>query len=442
MRARGTCAFGQIPMLSNPVQLDLHGKRRLNALTSLRFFAAMHVVLFHCAPTLAVKTGAALNLMARHSDGVVRMGAAVLSRSAINLLDVGPWSVSFFFVLSGFILVYNYGDDRRPLNVRRFWIARFARIYPVYLIGFLLAMPFVLNAIWQVHGHAHEAVTGGILAATMLQSWIPRYATFWNIPAWSMSDEAFFYALFPLVLFRMRRLNSTRGLVGTMTVCWAISILKEPAIGFIAHRWAAFSGTAANPMSVANITHYSPLCRLPEFVAGMALGRIMLLRGAPGVRGGRLAMLTLGPAVAILVLAAMGDYRPTWVNSSGALTPLFAMIVWSLSVEDGVVARMLSNRGLVFLGDSSYAIYILHLPLFAIYSELTAHLLPHSATSVNLSLFNYLSPMLFIVVMLCVCGFVYKSIEIPARNRVRQALEGWRKPMRISLPPIKALEAT
>ena len=124
-------------------------------------------------------------------------------------------------------------------------------------------------------------------------------------------------------------------------------------------------------------------------------------------------MLTLGPAGAILVLAAMGDGRPSWLNASGALTPLFALVVWSLSVEDGVVAQVLSNPRLVFLGDASYAIYILHLPLFAIYSELTVHLLPHSATSEHLDLLNYISPVLFIVVMLVGRGrFRHRHVRI------------------------------
>src|SRR5271154_3420401 len=125
------------------------GKRRLNALTTLRFFAAMHVVLFHCAPTLAIKTGERLAMTTSHSPAMVRELVAMVSQGMIAVMDAGPWSVSFFFILSGFILVYNYGDGRRPLDAGRFWVARFARIYPVYLIGFLLAMPFVLEGVRQ-----------------------------------------------------------------------------------------------------------------------------------------------------------------------------------------------------------------------------------------------------------------------------------------------------
>ena len=171
-------------MLATDLNIGQFGKRRLNALTTLRFFAAMHVVLFHCAPTLAIKTGERLAAITSHSPAIVRDLVAVVSQGLIAVMDAGPWSVSFFFILSGFILVYNYGDGRNSLDAGRFWVARFARIYPVYLIGFLLAMPFVLEGVRQYHGHSpHQALTGGLLAAGLLQSWVPHYAVFWNIPA-------------------------------------------------------------------------------------------------------------------------------------------------------------------------------------------------------------------------------------------------------------------
>ena len=97
---------------------------RLHALTTLRFFAALHVVLFHMR--------------------------------VIGILPGGPWwfhnfasigfvGVNFFFVLSGFILVYTY--DGPDLNVRKFWWARFARIYPAYILSLVVAAPFFFFAV-------------------------------------------------------------------------------------------------------------------------------------------------------------------------------------------------------------------------------------------------------------------------------------------------------
>src|SRR2546429_3677667 len=127
---------------------------RLNALTTLRFFAALHVVLFHMR--------------------------------VIGILPGGPWwyqqfagigfvGVNFFFVLSGFILVYTY--DGASLNVRKFWWARFVRIYPAYILSLIVAAPFFFFAV----GHLGLRVFSWIievfvlacmLKLTLLQSWV------------------------------------------------------------------------------------------------------------------------------------------------------------------------------------------------------------------------------------------------------------------------------
>jgi peptidoglycan/LPS O-acetylase OafA/YrhL len=88
---------------------------RLNALTTLRFLAALHVVLFHMRVT-----------------GVLPGGPWWYQ----NLASVGYIGVNLFFVLSGFILVYTYANT--TVSPRRFWQARFARIYPAYALSLLL----------------------------------------------------------------------------------------------------------------------------------------------------------------------------------------------------------------------------------------------------------------------------------------------------------------
>ncbi|HEX6528263.1 MAG TPA: acyltransferase family protein, partial [Burkholderiales bacterium] len=109
---------------------------RLEQLTSLRFFAALMIV-FH------------------HADGMFGIG-----RSPVNLGQ----GVSFFFVLSGFILTYVYPSLDAGREVRRFWLARFARIWPAYLATFLLAFALLFLEWDGVTGVAHLA---------MVQAWLP-----------------------------------------------------------------------------------------------------------------------------------------------------------------------------------------------------------------------------------------------------------------------------
>src|SRR5437762_13137509 len=100
-------------------------KNHFKPLTSLRFFAAMHVLAFH-----------------NHLDALMDLPAGIR-----NIIRTGYVSVSLFFVLSGFILAYTYHGVREDASLyrRSFWVARLARLYPVYLVGLLLAAPFAVS---------------------------------------------------------------------------------------------------------------------------------------------------------------------------------------------------------------------------------------------------------------------------------------------------------
>src|SRR5688572_17859609 len=191
------------------------------SLTGIRFFAAIHVVFFHYAPGLPHYLG--------------------------NVVQNGYLAVGLFFVLSGFVLTYNYGD--RKIEPRRFWLARFARIYPAYLLGFLLIAPAVIV---RLQGDPVKLAASGVAAAALLQGWIPGLALVWNGPGWSLSVEAFFYLLFPLMLPVLARL-STRGLWLAGGACCLLAALAGERFMYV------------------------PLFRLPEFGLGIAMGLLFLL---------------------------------------------------------------------------------------------------------------------------------------------------------------------
>jgi peptidoglycan/LPS O-acetylase OafA/YrhL len=149
----------------------------ISALTSVRFFAALYVAIFHWAK------------MNRHGGWPTPIRNAAFT---------GYIGVPMFFVLSGFILSYNYAPDERRPNIDRrgFWAARFARIYPVYLLGLVIAFPFFLKDLSKAAllNVAHVSLIGGT-ATTLTQAWSPATACKWNCPGWTLSVEAFFYAV-------------------------------------------------------------------------------------------------------------------------------------------------------------------------------------------------------------------------------------------------------
>src|SRR5258708_486520 len=188
--------------VSNDMDLS-DARSRLPALTSLRFFAAFHVVIFHFQAMQ------------------VLIGPAWFRK----LSSIGYVGVSFFFVLSGFILVYTYAG--RPLILKSFWRARFARIYPAYAFSLLVMAPFFFFAVLTMNipffawarGHLKLA---SILVLSLLQAWVPPAALTWNAVAWSLSVEAFFYVLFPFLLLVLVRLSQPHLLLIAATA-WLIS---------------------------------------------------------------------------------------------------------------------------------------------------------------------------------------------------------------------------
>jgi peptidoglycan/LPS O-acetylase OafA/YrhL len=187
---------------------------RLAALTTLRFFAALHVVLFH------VKV-----------IGILAGGPWWYQ----NFAGIGYVGVNFFFVLSGFILVYTYAGP--SLSARRFWQARFARVYPAYLLSLLVAAPFFFFAIGHLDlpffawSREHLAAAC-ILTIALLQAWAPQAALTWNSVCWSLSVEAFFYSVFPLLL-RWHKNLSLRKIQLCLIGCWFASLLFSMTYVFI-----------------------------------------------------------------------------------------------------------------------------------------------------------------------------------------------------------------
>ncbi len=118
------------------------------------------------------------------------------------LIDNAYVFVGFFFLISGFVLAYNYAD-RPNLSRRAFYLARLSRVYPVYLLVLLLSIPFLAQE-WPAHSAA-DFYLGLILTPLALQAWSPTLATFWNTVAWTVPAEFLLYALFPFILLLIRR---------------------------------------------------------------------------------------------------------------------------------------------------------------------------------------------------------------------------------------------
>lgn len=320
---------------------------RVDALTGARALAGLYILSLHFgAPLFA--------------------GAP---RWADRLREGGYIATSWFIMLSGFVLTIAYGKkflDGR-MNRRSFLIQRLARVYPVYALAMLLMLPFAFVHRWgcvtSSFGNAslrYKLVTG-VAHATFSHVWLPRLTTSWNVPDWCVSVEMWFYAFFPLVVVWLLG-RGRRALFVALGALWAAALAFSTAYTLL--RPDGFVATRDSVGTYLLAYKFSPLVRWPEFVFGMALGALWL-RVPAEARGRRWAtLLVAGSAAASVAVLLAGARIPYTMLHNGTLMPLYAVMVWGLMLGgDGALHRALAWRPLTTLGDASYVLYILQVPL-------------------------------------------------------------------------------
>ena len=249
----------------------------------------------------------------------------------LRFLEAGYLGVSLFFVLSGFVLTW---AARPGDSARRFWSRRFARIYPAYLVGVALAVVLV-----------DRPPLGPLLAnLALVQAWVPDldYSFGVSSPNWSLSCEAFFYALFPFVAWRVAALAPGRAL-RLLAGWWLVTNAATVALSTVS-------------ADVAYMAYADPLLRSGEFALGI-LGALALQRGWR-------PPLAPGAAIALVVgLTAVGwKLKPPFPCLGVMLGPAFALLIVAAASADRAGSRdWLSSRALVYGGQISYCFYLVHL---------------------------------------------------------------------------------
>jgi len=359
---------------------------KLVALTSLRFFAAMHVVIFHLRESVR--------------------GPQWYQK----LASVGHLGVSFFFVLSGFILVYTYADSQ--VSRYEFWQARFARIYPAYAVALVACFPHF----WATE---HFSLSWNLaftcaLTVALLQAWSPQTALTWNPVAWSLSAEAFFYFVFPALLAWLKK--GQWRVLAVISGSWLFSLAT--AVSCFSIRPAGMNGAMGADAGVLGLAaiRYNPLVRLPEFVIGMGVG-LLYLRGAKSPRLGK--AFALGGIAAFALVVATCDQFPPPLLQTGVLAPIFAAVIFGVATQAGqskvaepAWIRCLNWRGLVLLGNASYSLYLLH--DLIIWSALAEF---------GITLFHNLAGIILLLAA-CIGASIActKLVEEPLRERLRPKL--------------------
>lgn len=337
---------------------------RMPSLTSLRWFAASAVFLSHAERLFA---------------------GTSLSGFFARISPQGVTGVSFFFILSGFVLAWSRRPDDSP---RAFYRRRFARVVPAYwtmCIVALIVPPLTYNPIESVH----DLVTR-LVPLTLLQSWIPSQPFYFggNSVSWSLSDEVFFYAMFPLLIgpvAALRREALVRVLVGLVAVGILVPV-------FVHDFWFIF---------------VDPVFRLVEFVIGVVLCLLLI----DGVR-----LRAPVSAVAALAIAAyvIAGWAPDRLMLSAVTLIPFALLIFACAESDlsGRFAHGLHSPLLVRLGQWSFAFYLTHALVVSAFVRAADGRVDGAAGRLVVMLAAYGTS---IVAAYC----LYASVEQPLEKRIR-----------------------
>lgn len=357
------------------------GRVRVEALTFFRFVAAAIVVVFH---------------FGRDATGLS------------GVLVAGPQMVTFFFVLSGFVMGLSY-FDRGDFDRHRYWLARIARILPVYALGLALMLLSIF-----LRGEAVDA-KALLLNLTLLQSWSPPYPTSINPPGWSLSVEAFFYWLFPFVLLAIRRYRVSAGKALALSmVLWGMT----QAILIAAFNSGPDAGL---PRFAHDLIYYFPLSHLCSFLLGVS-GGIWLLRRRVSIDNTIHSTLFVTGALSLVVMAINGQPRLGALLGfdipfrSSFYAPLFLLLIVAVAACRSTLSRALRARPLVLLGGASYSVYILQAPLELLYADYLSDAFGLSPAMD----FGAYFVLLIVISMVCFLAF-----EKPANRWIRYTLPDW-----------------
>jgi peptidoglycan/LPS O-acetylase OafA/YrhL len=352
------------------------GRNRLDTLTGLRFLAAFLVFANHA------------NLERMYaSDQTNNIFMWLLSSS-------GELGVGLFFILSGFVLTWS----ARPSDTRRrFWRRRLVRIYPAYAISWVLGLVLMLVA-----GEAVNA-WNVVPSALLVHAWIPRFDALHgtNGPSWSLACEALFYLAFPWVLPLLRRIRPER--LWRWAIVLMVAIVAVPFAGQFLPEYPHVRGL---PISLWQLwfTAFLPAVRMLDFVLGIVLARIVL--------AGRWIPVRLGWALASLFLSVLVSlFLPLPFNLMAPFVlPLVLVIGAGATVDIQGRRSMWNTRLLVWLGEISYAFYLLH--------DLVIHY-GHKALGGHL----WSAPVVWgvqavmLAVSIVLSGLLYRYVERPVMRR-------------------------
>jgi len=292
----------------------------LRSLTSLRIFAAALVVAFHVQAWTSAPDG---------NDGPLRFGYV---------------GVTFFYLLSGFVLMWTW----RPEPFRWYFLRRLSRVYPLHWLTAIAAIMLGYLGVGQL---PRDSVGDIVWNLTLLQAWSPDPSTAFSVNSvsWSLSNEVFFYAVLPLVAALVTRGPRRWVWLGAASV--AFLVVAGVLVWRLAPTWVG-------------VLYYHPVYRVGEFLIGVALGQAMRAGWRVRVPVPAAVVVSAGAYVTLLVVTGplgVSDLAANLWACNLVVLPAFSLLIAAsasrdLRGEDG----LLHHSRLATWGQWSFALFLVH----------------------------------------------------------------------------------
>ncbi|MCF5857842.1 acyltransferase family protein [Aeromonas veronii] len=347
----------------------------IKSLTSLRFFAALGVFFHHLDFLNSSSLSPIKNLVKYSFNGYV--------------------GVSFFYILSGFIISYSFKrhQENGVFGYSDFMVFRISRLFPVHVLGLL-----VFIFCFGIYLHFDEINIPSLLSNTFLiHAFIPHkeYYFSFNSVSWSISCELFFYVAFCFLV----RLKSKHllALLSVILTCIIYSIIIPPAE--LSQHW---------------LFYINPVFRLPDFIIGMLLCRVYLATSfSPSTTIGNIMELTSIALLGITVYISSNFISDMNLRFDLLFIPAMASIVMAFSYNSGLLSKILSHPFMMLLGEASFSFYMIH---WIILSKTKEIITPNPSDYISILSFIGVTISLSIILSIS----IHKGFELPLNKKIRE----------------------
>lgn len=340
---------------------------KINQLTFTRFLAAISIVVMHFGMKSIPFTSDYIDFIFQRADIFV----------------------SYFFVLSGFVMMIAY-QNKKEISTQEYYINRFARIYPIYFLGVFLVFLQQLKTL-------SFDFFGLFLNIVMLQSWVPTKALSCSPPNWSLSVEFLFYAVFPFVFNTIFKKCSIKKVTLFIVVFWIISqVIFEVLLHHVTNGGASY-----------NLIKFNPIMHLNEFLLGNLTGFYFVKHLSAKKYYLDWHILFVFSLLILILKFPLGfNYH------NGLLAVLFVPLIVLISLNNGFITKLFNKKIFIFLGEISFGIYILQFPVYSIISSYSLNKYFHIQDATIVFFIR-------LVILIFISAISYIYIEKPIQAKIK-----------------------